>query len=221
MAEIRIEKKKPVWPWVIVVIIILLIIYFFWYRDDQNFQGTDELLIQDTISQVEEPYQNDTQLGDTETLYTGTYGTVKKEEALADYFRYVDKLENKSHDQGFYRMAFFKLITATKRQSEIEGVDVSSNISAAMNDAENLTNDPTTTEKADSAKKAADEISKALKTIQEKNHDNLSDKWKEVQSAASGIDGSQTLDKQSDNIDVFFDRTASLLQNMNDNEDNR
>ncbi|MEO8535653.1 MAG: hypothetical protein ABI441_17990 [Flavobacterium sp.] len=35
MAEIKIEKKKPIWPWVIVVLLISAIIYFIFFRDDQ------------------------------------------------------------------------------------------------------------------------------------------------------------------------------------------
>lgn len=221
MAEIKIEKKKPVWPWVLVVIIILAAIYFFWYYNDRNFDSNNDLFQRDTISQLEEPHQNENELRDTKTLYTGSYGTVRKEEALADYFIFVDNLDNKSADKGYYQTAFFKLITATKRQSEIEMVDVSNNILEAMKSAENLTNDPTKTAIADNAKKAADEVSKALKTIQEKEFDNLSDEMKEVENAVTGIDGGQTLDKQANNIDTFLDKTARLLQKMNDNEDNQ
>jgi hypothetical protein len=37
MAEIKIEKKKPVWPWVLVGIIVVgLIIYFLVYNTDQE-----------------------------------------------------------------------------------------------------------------------------------------------------------------------------------------
>jgi hypothetical protein len=37
MAEIKIEKKKPMWPWVLVVAIIVgLIIYFLVYNTDQE-----------------------------------------------------------------------------------------------------------------------------------------------------------------------------------------
>ncbi|QAA80361.1 hypothetical protein EI546_00820 [Aequorivita sp. H23M31] len=220
MAEIKIEKKKPIWPWVLLVVIILLIVYFFWYRNDANLDRTDDVIVRDTISQVNEPYQDTNRMEET-TLYTGTYGTVRNEEAFADYFRYVDNLDTRDSDRGFYRTAFFKLITAVKRQAEIDSVDVTNNISAAMNSAENLTNDPDTNTKADNAKKAADEISKALKTIQEKVNDNLSDNYKEVQTAASGIDGTKTLDTQTASIDAFFDKSARLLQNMNDNTDNR
>lgn len=34
MAEIKIEKKNPIWPWILVgVIILALILYFFVFKD--------------------------------------------------------------------------------------------------------------------------------------------------------------------------------------------
>ena len=221
MAEIKIEKKSPVWPWILVVLIILGAIYYFWYNNDRNFDSEENLLQQDSISQLEEPRLNDNEVQDSKILYTGMYGTVKKEEAFADYLRFVDNLDNKSADKNYYRTAFFKLITATKRESEIKNVDVANNISAAMDSAEDLTNDPTATAKADNAKKAASEVSKALKTIQQKDFDNLSDNVKEVETAVTGIDGAKTLDNQSKNIDIFFDKAARLLQKMYESENNQ
>lgn len=35
MAEIKIEKKRPVWPWIIAAILIFGVIYFVLIREDQ------------------------------------------------------------------------------------------------------------------------------------------------------------------------------------------
>lgn len=219
MAEIKIEKKTPVWPWILLVLIILAAIYFFWYYNDRNIDGSEDITLNDTVAQVEESYRYD-EVRDTSTLYTGKYGTIRKEHAFADYLGFVDNLDNKGTDRNYYRTAFFKLITATKRQAEIENVDVSNNISAAMESAEKLTNDPTITVKADNVRKAADEVSKALKTIQEKEFDNLSDYVKAVDAAVANIDGTQSTTQQASNVDVFFDKTANLLQKMYEEENN-
>jgi hypothetical protein len=34
MAEIKIEKKKPVWPWIIAVVLVAVLIYFVFLRDN-------------------------------------------------------------------------------------------------------------------------------------------------------------------------------------------
>ncbi len=35
MAEIKIEKKKPLWPWIIAMVLIFAVIYFVFLRDSQ------------------------------------------------------------------------------------------------------------------------------------------------------------------------------------------
>ena len=55
MAEIRIEKKKPVWPWILVGLIILAVIFFvvFASKDDDELDNEDtelrELDSRDTL----------------------------------------------------------------------------------------------------------------------------------------------------------------------------
>jgi hypothetical protein len=36
MAEIKIEKKKPVWPWILVLLVIAALIYFIFCRDNET-----------------------------------------------------------------------------------------------------------------------------------------------------------------------------------------
>ena len=219
MAEIKIEKKKPIWPWIILILILLAAVYYFWYSNDRKFDS-DELILKDTITQEDEIYRLDKEPEESKPLYTGTYGTVKNEQAFADYLIYVDKLDNNSTENDYYRTAFFKLITATKRASEIKNVDVRNNIAAAMESAEKLTNVPKTSVKADNLKQAASEVSRALKSIQEKGFSNLSDDAKSVETAVAGIDGTKTLDLQTSNIDTFYDKAARLLQRMYESDNN-
>lgn len=53
MAEIKIEKKKPIWPWIIVVLIIAALLYFLFLKNNEatsvnsteieNTTGTDSI----------------------------------------------------------------------------------------------------------------------------------------------------------------------------------
>lgn len=46
MAEIKIEKKRSVWPWIILIIIILgILAYVFLYSDNsnENINNTDDI----------------------------------------------------------------------------------------------------------------------------------------------------------------------------------
>ncbi|MBF4487658.1 MULTISPECIES: hypothetical protein [unclassified Flavobacterium] len=35
MAEIKIEKKKPVWPWIVAVLLISALVYYVFLRDNE------------------------------------------------------------------------------------------------------------------------------------------------------------------------------------------
>jgi preprotein translocase subunit YajC len=61
MAEIKIQKKKPIWPWIIVILLIGAIVYFIYGRDHQ-VQSKDNLEI-----------QNDTIIDSTRTDSTANY----------------------------------------------------------------------------------------------------------------------------------------------------
>tara|TARA_R100000935_G_C2807100_1_gene153230 strand:- start:224 stop:427 length:204 start_codon:yes stop_codon:yes gene_type:complete len=54
MAEIKIEKKKPVWPWILVGLIILGVIFFLVFANEDE----DEFDTDDT--EIKEVDQNDT-----------------------------------------------------------------------------------------------------------------------------------------------------------------
>lgn len=44
MAEIKIVKKKPVWPWIVAVLLIAALVYYVFLRDDQaQSQSTIEI----------------------------------------------------------------------------------------------------------------------------------------------------------------------------------
>ena len=222
MAEIKIEKKKPIWPWILVVLIILAVIAFFWFNNNQKLNGEDLLVIDnDTIIQSDNHRINNNIDIDSITLYTGMYGTVRKEQSIADYLRFVDNNDRTATNDQYYRTAFFKLITVVKRESEINNVDVESNIAAAMKDAEKLTNDPEITKTADNIREAAQEVSKALKTIQQKSFNTLSSEADAVSTAANNIQSKGETAQQQTNIDVFFDKAAVMLQKMYENENKR
>ncbi|TDW52779.1 hypothetical protein EV144_1011472 [Flavobacterium sp. 270] len=49
MAEIKIEKKKPIWPWVLAVLLIAALIYFIFVRDNEA-QVENRMQIENTTS---------------------------------------------------------------------------------------------------------------------------------------------------------------------------
>lgn len=72
MAEIKIEKKKPVWPWVLLVLLILVGVYIYWsYNDTTNERDQNEI-VTDTIQEMNDDYntiEDNTLEIDTTTQY--------------------------------------------------------------------------------------------------------------------------------------------------------
>lgn len=231
MAEIKIEKKKPIWPWILIILIILAAIYFFWYYNDNNYDTDERVIDNDSITRIDETktyndnYNNDTYNEgnrDSVSLYSGSYGTITKEQSIADYLNFVDtdKDRNQATNNEYYRAAFFKLITATKRASEMKNVDVSNNIDTAMKNAEMLTNDNTSSQKTDQLKKTAEAISKALKKIQQDSFNDLSSEANAVETSANNINAQGTINEESNSVNSFMDKSAILLQKMYQKEEN-
>ena len=221
MAEIKIEKKKPIWPWVLIILIILAAIYFFWYYNDRNYNSDENLINNDSITQLDNSKIYDNEVMDTSTVYTGKYGTVRNEQALTDYLKFVDIDKNINNETGneYYRSAFFKLITAIKRESEIKNIDINDDIAAAMQNAELLTNDPAIAQNSDKIKATAENVSKALRKIQQQSFSGLLAETDNVDSAAKNINSSGKIEEERNNINSFFDKAAILLQKMYQSEE--
>lgn len=54
MAEIKIEKKKAIWPWIIGIIILALLIYFLAFND-RDEMNTEETTTEEVTSVLAEP----------------------------------------------------------------------------------------------------------------------------------------------------------------------
>ena len=71
MAEIKIEKKKPVWPWILLILIIIAGVYIYWsYIDNMKTEENDTEIITDTIQ--EENYNYNEIPVDTTTMEMDT-----------------------------------------------------------------------------------------------------------------------------------------------------
>ncbi|GGF22282.1 hypothetical protein [Flavobacterium limi] len=51
MAEIKIEKKKPVWPWIVAILLIFGLVYYVFLRDDESqIDNSNNVEIENTTS---------------------------------------------------------------------------------------------------------------------------------------------------------------------------
>lgn len=200
MAEIKIEKKKQVWPWWVGgIIIIAFMIYFLMFRDAEInsivvTEGADN-------ANTEEP-----------NLLS------VKENNLA-VVAYVSFIENgrgvMSLDHAYTNQAFMKLVEATDAMAYELGFDVQSEMKQVKEYANRISTDPFETTHADNIRNADILVAGALERIQQAHYPSLAGEVGALKSASESIKtGVLTLD-QKDAVKDFFAKASDLLQKMN------
>jgi hypothetical protein len=196
MAEIKIEKKKPIWPWVILGLIVLaLIIYFTGFYDTDDYER--EQITDTTISadQTQQPINNNT---------------------VSEYVTFIQAdTSSMGLDHEYTNEALLKLINATEAIADDVDYDVEKDIQTVRDYAQKITQDPFETTHANSIRAAADILATVLQNIQQAEFPNLANQASEVKDAAGSITPEDlTLDQKQD-VKSFFNQAASLLEQMN------
>ena len=200
MAEIKIEKKKPIWPWLIVgLVIVALLLYFLVFRD--NGENTEAVTEADSI---------------TNTNESDLLGVKENNGTVAAYVNFVDNSkEMMSLDHEYTNEALLKLIEATNAIANEVGYDVQADIEKVKEYAKMIASDPFETTHADNIRKADDILTNILQNIQKAKYPDLTNEVAALKSASESIKlGVLTLE-QKDEVKTFFIKAADLLQKMN------
>ena len=191
MTEIKIEKKKPVWPWILLVLGLLLAAWFFFLRNDKA-----------------EPVET----ADKSALID----VHENNNMVASYVTFINSDTSKmSLDHAFTSEALTKLTDAVDAMATEADYDVKADIAKAKQLADEITSDPLVTTHADKISSAADVLSTALQNMQQAKYPGLSAEAADVKSAAAAINPETLTLDQRDIVKSFFTRAADLLNKMN------
>ncbi len=192
MTEIKIEKKKPVWPWLLLgAVILALLLYFFVFNKEDEMDEVAEA----PASLIDIRENNST---------------------VAAYVNFINSDTNKmSLDHSFTNEALLKLTDATNAMADEVGYSVKADLDKAKELANRITTDPFETSHADNLRKSADIISGSLQNLQKAKYPSLTNEAAEVQSATEGIKPETLILEQKDAVKTFFAKTAKLLERMN------
>ena len=190
MAEIKIEKKKAIWPWVLLGLMILaLLIYLLLSRNQKEM-----------VSEM--PPANNL--------------VNESNSAVTSYVAFVNAdTATMSLDHSYTSQALIKLADATSAIASQIGYAMPADIQSVKAYADNITEDPYITSHADTIRKAADILSSALQQMQQAKYPSLGNEAAEVQKAAAAINPAVLTLDQRDAVKNFFKQAASLLQKMN------
>jgi hypothetical protein len=191
MTEIKIEKKKPVWPWILGLAILVFLIYF--------------LAIYDRPDMKEAPPQTTSLIDVKENNVT-----------VAEFVRFA---EEDSKDMGvdhvYTNEALLKLIEAINAMAAEINFDVKADLDKAREYAKVITEDEFKASHANSIRNAADILTDALQRMQQARYPELTNEASELRKAAGSIKPDVLTLDQKDEVKGFFGQAADLLKKMN------
>jgi len=191
MTQIKIEKKMPVWPWILLALGLLFAAWFFFIRND----NAEPLSTADETTLIDVHENNN---------------------IVATYIAFINSdINTMSLDHAFTSEALTKLTDAVDAMATDVGYDVKADIANAKQIAEEITKDPMVTNHADKIRSAADVLSTALQNMQQAKYPELSNEAADVKSAAVAINPETLTLDQRDAVKSFFRKAADLLNKMN------
>ncbi|MDP1622718.1 MAG: hypothetical protein Q8M08_10320 [Bacteroidales bacterium] len=200
MAEIKIEKKKLVWPWLLVgLVIAALLVYFLVFRD--NGKNKEAVTEADYITNTNEP---------------DLLGVKENNGTVAAYVNFVENSKEKmSLDHTYTNEALLKLIEATNAMANEVGYEVQADLEKVKEYAKMISKDPFETTHADNIRKADDILTNVLQNIQKAKYPGLAEEVEELKSASESIKPGVLTLEQKDAVKNYFAKASDILQKMN------
>jgi hypothetical protein len=204
MAEIKIEQKNQIWPWVVAgLVLAAVLVYFLVFRDSNINTSTTAKEVTETnhVSQVNE---------------SDLLGVKENNSTVAAFVNFVENSKGKmSLDHAFTNEALLKLTDATSAMANEVGFEVRADIEKVKEYAKMITIDPYETTHANSIRKAADILTVVLQNIQKAKYPGLSGEVAKLKSASESINPEVLTLDQRDAVKNYFAKAADLLKKMN------
>jgi len=219
MAEIKIEKKKRVWPWILLALgIIGLLIYFLGFNDNNEPVNEVSKTSQPPVVEQTDPTDvKENQTPEPQAVeQTDLISVTENNSKVEAYVNFVeaDKLEM-DLDHEYTNAALLKLIQGTEAMAEEVDYDIQVALNQVNEYAQMITNDPFETTHANNLRKANDILANALQNIQKAKYPGLSNEVAELKNASESIKPGVLTLEQKDEVKTFFNKAAVLLQKMN------
>lgn len=190
MTEIKIEKKRAIWPLFLILAVVAVVLYFlFWNKKE---------------AAPEEP------------PVAALTGTEEANRTVAAFVSFVNADTNTMGlDHAYAHEALLRLTDATSAVAAQAGSNIQADLDQVKSYAAAITRDPYVTTHADTMRKAADILSGAIQNLQQAKFPALGNEATELRTAAAAINPDVLMLDQKDAVKSFFKKAADLLQKMN------
>lgn len=206
MAEIKIEKKSPIWPWILLVIAVIAIVAYFVYNNDN-----DDNSIYDNESHDEQMNTNSNTYEDAQHM-DATSAAQEFENSVTDSTRI-------GIDSTYTKTAIINLAKVVSMKADELNVQPSialENLKYYSDERDGMPN----TELAESSdvinfKTVSNDIVAVLEILQTKNYPSLQDEVAELKQTSNKIDNNMAAKEQQVTIQTFFTKARKVVNNMN------
>ena len=215
MAEIKIEKKKPVWPWILLgVLIIGIIAYVLVNNNDDDFSDdSDDYMsneIEDTRKDSTDTYNS------RSTIYNPDDDYEDSKNSMAELMIVMKDSTRFGTDSTFTKEAFQKLAKVTVEKAKEFNIETSTALSSLELNT-SMTSSSTTdhTKLNTQIKSMSDNITSVIEAIQKKQMPNKETGVSKLKQTSAKLNTTTDLAKQQANIQMFMRQAHDLLHNMN------
>ncbi|RAJ25171.1 hypothetical protein LX77_01472 [Gelidibacter algens] len=213
MAEIKIEKKRPVWPWVVLILIVLAIIVYFIYENRDNDDYNDDLNDGTTTEQMDDSIdlQSDSTY-DPNQNYSSTFDEFSAfEESISDSTRIA--VDSSYTKKAFSNLA--KAVVAKADESALQNSEALNYLRDYSTLSANMSSTTQGMEASKNFKTPSEEIVTVLGAIQSKKYPALQSQVSDLKQIAAKVDGSKRMDGQQAFMNSFLNKAKDVLQAMN------
>lgn len=208
MAEIKIEKKKPIWPWILFALIILAVVAYFVYTQSD---GTDDY---DDGLRIESENTEGEELGRTDEGLPNGASYTRAQIEVAEYNSFIGDEKLMGEDADYTRNALMQLTNAVRATAREHGLAVEGELKNLENSGQTIDTDSTETGLVGNVKAIGNDVIAVLQTLQVKKFPELASETGELWNTLAQINPSTELSVQKDTIKLFFKKSGEVLKKM-------
>lgn len=239
MAEIHIEKKKPVWPWVLATLLVLLVIGGIWFfTADHKYNNRNTVAYSTTAGTAPEKKQqpqkpqptqgaNQPQVQTQDQKQPPMVGVdgisadsgaqnagPQQQTAVNDFVGMVEDTSVQKALGRDHELTSDAMMRLSAALLELSGHNqaVLGKIDSVQKSAEAVQNDPESMKNAGEVRQAFVTAADALQSIQQQHYPDSKDQVTEAAQAAKAVNPDEKL--QQDEVNKFFEETAQAVEEM-------
>lgn len=217
MAEIKIEKEKPVRPWIlgiIIAIVLLALLYFFVFKEqNDDFDSSDQSNTEqiDTIDSTTYVGEETAGWEDNQVNDSLTGGSA---ELTSAYLTSVEDESKLGADAAYTNNALVKLIDAVRAKATESQLNLDTDLKQVKGN-EIKTSGDSTNASSEQIKETGNKIVAAMQNIQKEKYPQLTEDVNEMKNGVNHIDAKKKMDDQQKQIEAFFNKSSEVLKQMN------